>query len=132
MSAVTLLNPVAIATPLGAYSQAVLCRGEGHWLQVSGQIGAAPDGSLPDSVEAQAENVWNNLLAVLREAGMTVSDLVKITTYVVDAAALPVASAVRARYIGEHRPASTVVVAQALASPEWLIEIEAVAFKISL
>lgn len=129
MSAVSLLNPEAIAKPLGAYSQAVLCRGEGAWLQVSGQIGVAPDGSLPEDVAAQAENVWRNLVAVLRDAGMEVSDLIKITTYVTDAEALAVAGAVRARYLGEHRPASTAVVVKALAAPGWLVEIDAVAFK---
>lgn len=129
MSAVTLLNPSAIAQPLGAYSQALLCRGAGDWLHLSGQIGVSPSGELAPDVQQQAENVWSNIIAILRDAGMTASDLIKITTYGTSPDALAVVGAVRSRYLNQHRPASTVVVVSALARPEWLVEVDAVAFR---
>ncbi len=129
MTQTVFINPEAIAQPVGSYSHATLCQGTGRWLQLSGQIGMSPDGSLPPGVIEQAENVWCNVEAVLVSAGMSLGDLVKITTYVTEAEDLALAGRVRARYLGGHRPASTVVVAKALAVPEWRIEVEAVAYQ---
>jgi enamine deaminase RidA (YjgF/YER057c/UK114 family) len=58
---------------------------------------------------------------------MGVDDLVKLTTFIVNRGDLGVVRAVRDRHIGAARPASTLVVVQALASPAWLVEIEALA-----
>lgn len=122
------LNPAGAPTPAGPYSQAVSVGGGGRWLHVSGQIGVDVDGRVAEGVEAQATQAWQNLLAVLAGAGMRVDDLVKLTTYLVDAADLAAVNAVRTRFLGSARPASTLVVAAALAKPEWRFEIEAVAF----
>ncbi len=58
---------------------------------------------------------------------MGVGDLVKITTYLVNADDLAAAGAARARFLGDARPASATVIVKALVKPEWLIEIEAIA-----
>jgi len=60
---------------------------------------------------------------------MDVSHLVKVTTYLTDAGNLPKLGPVRGRFLGENRPASTLVVVSALAKPDWLIEVEALALK---
>ncbi len=123
------LNPKSMAAPLGAYSHAVCNDGAGRLLHISGQVGIQPDGKLAEGLEGQIETVWKNIATLLHEAGMDVSDLSKITTYVTDSAALKQASEVRATYLGDHRPASTALVVQALANPEWLVEIDATAFR---
>jgi enamine deaminase RidA (YjgF/YER057c/UK114 family) len=125
----TVVAPAAIAPPLGLYSHAIAAPGSGTWLHVSGQVGVLPDGSLATGFEAQAHAAWRNLVAVLAEAGMGVEHLVKLTTYLVDPAHLPLLNPVRSGYLQSARPASTLVVARALARPEWLFEVEAVAWR---
>jgi 2-iminobutanoate/2-iminopropanoate deaminase len=125
----TPLNPASIAAPLGLYTHGIVTEGPGRWLHVSGQVGVRPDGTIPQGFAEQVEVAWTNLLAVLAEAGMGVEDLVKVTTFVVDEADLPALGPVRARFLGQARPASTLVVARALARPEWRVEVEASAFR---
>lgn len=124
-----LLNPTNISAPLGAYSQGVLTEGAGRWLHIAGQVGVAPDGELAQGFEAQAHAAWRNIMAMLRAAEMDAGDLVKVVTYLTDAAHVPLLGPVRMGYMGQARPASTLIVAQALARPEWLVEVEAVAFQ---
>ena len=122
-------NSAAIAAPVGAYSHSVRASGPGQWLYIAGQIGVDAQGVLASGVQNQAEAGWKNLMAVLDDAGMGVENLVKLTTYLLDEGDLPAVNAVRKQYLGELRPAATLVVAKGLARPEWLFEIEAVAFK---
>ena len=124
----TLIQPVDVAAPLGPYSHGVLVDGPGRWLHVSGQIGVDAAGQLGAGFEAQAELAWRNLVAVLHAAGMDVSHLVKVTTYLTSAADVTRLGPVRNAFLGTARPASTLVVVQALARAEWCVEVEAVAF----
>lgn len=122
-----LVNPSTTAAPVGPYSHAVLTPRDHEWLHIAGQVGMAPDGSVPASFADQAHLCWRNLIAVLEAGGMAVENLVKVTTFVVDAADLPTLGPIRLAYLGEHRPAATLIVVPALARSEWKIEIEAVA-----
>ena len=123
------INPAAMAQPMGLYSQGVVAPEQGRWLYIAGQVGVRPDGRVPADIEGQCQAVWDNIGAVLAEADMGAQDLVKITTYLTDGAHLPVFAPIRARFLGEARPASTLVVVSALAKAEWLVEVEAVAFR---
>ena len=123
------LNPSAIAAPAGRYSHGVLAPSAGQWLGVSGQIGLRPDGSLGTGFAEQARIAWENLMAVLAAAQMDESHLVKLTSYLVDGADLKDLNPVRSVFLKDARPASTLVVVKALAKPEWLFEVEAVAYK---
>lgn len=123
------LNPSTVAAPAGLYSQAIRTRGAGQWLHVAGQIGMRANGSLADGVAAQAEAAWQNLMALLEAAQMDVSHLVKLTTFLVEREHLALINPVRTRFLGPARPASTLVVVRELARPEWLFEMEAVAFR---
>lgn len=124
----TLLQPAGVAAPLGPYSHGVLVDAPGRWLHVAGQIGVDAEGQTGADFEAQAELAWRNLLAVLHAAGMDVSHLVKVTTFLTSAADVARLGPVRNRFLGTARPASTLVVVQALARAEWCVEVEAVAF----
>ncbi|WP_353194294.1 RidA family protein [Pusillimonas noertemannii] len=122
------MNPPQVSQPVGPYSQAVLVLGEGRWLHIAGQIGADADGVLAGSFEEQAEQAWKNISALLQAAGMDASHLVKVVTYLTREEDIPLLGPIRLAYLGEARPAATLIVAKALARKEWLIEIEAVAY----
>lgn len=122
-------NPAGSAAPLGAYSNGISAAGSGRWLHIAGQIGVRPDGSVPEGFADQAEAAWQNLLRVLADAGMSAADLVKVNHYLTRADDLKDYNAVRSRHLGPARPASTLVVVQALARPEWRVEVEGVAWR---
>jgi enamine deaminase RidA (YjgF/YER057c/UK114 family) len=123
-------NPPGIAEPFGHYDHGVEADLHGRLLHISGQIGVAPDGAVPDGIEAQTELVWQNICAVLSEAGMTAEDIVKTNTYFMDRAHVPVLAKMRKRFLGEnHKSASTTLLVTGLVRPEWLVEIDAVAIK---
>ena len=119
--------PSTIAPPAANYSHAVLAVGANRLLHTSGVVPTAPDGTVPDGIAEQAEVVWANLTVILSEAGMAMTDVVSITTYVVQGEELGPVMAVRDRVMDGHRPASTLVIVPALARPEWLVEIALVA-----
>jgi enamine deaminase RidA (YjgF/YER057c/UK114 family) len=122
-------NPSTVAKPGGAYSHGIEVPANARWLFISGQLGISPNGKVREGTAAQAEQAWANIISILKDAGMGVGDLVKITTFITNAADVPVVRATREKAIGNIRPASTLLVIQALASPEYRIEIEAVAAK---
>ncbi len=122
-------NPTSISPPLGRYNHGISAPSGGRWLHIAGQIGLRPDGSLAEGFAAQAEAVWQNLTAILADAGMTPVDLVKVNHYLVRHADLADYNPVRARFLGDACPASTLLVVQALARTEWLIEVDAVAWR---
>jgi enamine deaminase RidA (YjgF/YER057c/UK114 family) len=113
--------------PFGPYSHAVEVPGGSRLLYISGEVGVLPDGTAPETIEAQAEACWRNIIAILAEAGMSVGDLVKITTYLVRPEDVTAAGAARAKHFADARPGSATIIGKALVNPAWLIEIEAVA-----
>jgi 2-iminobutanoate/2-iminopropanoate deaminase len=119
--------PKSVAPPFSPYSHGVEAPAAARWLHVSGQVGVTPEGKVLDGSEAQIEQAWRNVLSVLEAAGMGPRDLVKVTTFLIDRADLPTARAVRARMLGGAEPASTLLFVSGLASPDWRVEIEAVA-----
>ena len=122
-------NPTTMAAPAGLYSNGVSAPGAGRWLHIAGQVAIAADGSVPEDFEQQAHVAWRNLVAVLEDAGMTVIDLVKVNHFLVRPGDMAAYAAVRAGYLGEARPASTVLIVQALAKPGGLVEVDAVAWR---
>jgi 2-iminobutanoate/2-iminopropanoate deaminase len=122
-------NPTTIAAPLGTYSHGVAVPAGGRWLHIAGQVGLRADGVLASGFAAQADAAWSNLVAVLADAGMGVDDLVKCTHYLVRSTDLVDYNPVRSKHLGAARPASTLIIAHALARPEWLFEIDAVAWR---
>lgn len=123
------VTPATIAPPAANYAHAILSEGAARLLHTSGVVPTAPDGSVPDSIAEQAEVVWSSIAALLAAAGMTVADIVSLTTYVVAAelGSLGGVMAARDRALGGHRAASTLVTVPALARPAWKLEIAVVA-----
>lgn len=120
------INPPGLSTP-ATYSHIVKV---GDVLHIAGQVGADAQGKVvgPGMVE-QVEQVLKNLQIALKSQGADFSHVVKINIYTtdVDAFRAPDAAAVRARYFGANRPASTLVGVTRLASPDYKVEIEATA-----
>jgi enamine deaminase RidA (YjgF/YER057c/UK114 family) len=119
-------DPRSIPPPIGGYSQGIELAAGARLLFISGQIPARADGSVPRDFEGQCHAVWDNLLAVLAEAGMGPEHLVKVTTYLTSRDQAESNSRIRRERLGDARPALTVMVAQTLET-EWLLEVEAVA-----
>lgn len=124
-------NPATIAPPTGRYQHGVEVPAGARWLYISGQVGNRPDGTVPAGIAAQADAVWANIKAILVEAGMGLEDLVKINVLVTDARFVAATREARDKALGDTRPpASTLAVVVALASPDFLVEIEAIAAKV--
>jgi 2-iminobutanoate/2-iminopropanoate deaminase len=122
------VNPDGIMPPFNnAYSHGIVIPPNARVLHTAGQIGARPDGSVPTQIEAQAEQLWMNLRAILDGAGMRVEDIVKLTAYIVGEENYAAYAAARGRHLGDHKPASTAVCVPRLLKPEWLLEVELVA-----
>jgi enamine deaminase RidA (YjgF/YER057c/UK114 family) len=125
----TRITPTDVAPPAANYSHATGVPPNARWLYLSGQVGVAPDGTIPDDAAAQAEICFQNIETILRAADMAPADLVRLTTYLVDLGDRAGYMAVRDRYVGSPPPGSTLLVIAALADPRYRIEIEAVAAK---
>lgn len=118
-----------IAERIGTYSDGVGVAPNMRWLFVSGTPGLRPDGTTPEGIAAQAEQAWLNLLAILEKGGMGIGDVVKLAHYLLRPEDIKPYAAVRARFLGNARPASMLMVVPALVRPEFLVEIEAYAAK---
>jgi len=94
-------------------------------------VAVTPDGTVVggDDVVAQARQAYANLRDAVEAAGAQMSNVAKITTFVVNyrAERFPDLLAVRREAFGNHSPASTLVGVASLAQPQYLFEIEAVA-----
>ncbi|HKC45922.1 MAG TPA: RidA family protein [Burkholderiales bacterium] len=122
-------NPSTIADPAGTYSHGIEVPPNARWLYIAGQVGMRKDGTVPPTVEEQTEIAWQNIVAILADAGMQVTDLVKITQFLVSLDDFQKYAATRSKFLGIHRPASTGLVVKSLVRANWLVEVEAVAAK---
>ncbi|MGQ7863175.1 RidA family protein [Pseudomonas sp. 32A] len=120
-----IIHTPAASAPAGHYSQAVSHQGT---LYISGQLPVSPGGrhNLEASFAEQAQVALDNLLAILKSAGGSPADLVKVTVYVVGVKHWPEFDRLYAAALGDHRPARAVVPVPEL-HHGYLIEIEAVA-----
>ena len=122
----TLSNPSAVHKPAGPYHHTVLVSENARWLAISGQFGMDREGNIASGVRAQSEQVLNNIAACLEANGMQKEDLVKVTVYLTDARFLVDYRAARSAVFGDDiQPASTLVIVAGLASPDFLVEVEA-------
>jgi len=116
--------------PLSAHSDAVLIPTGAAILVSSGQLGMLKDGTVPEDTEQQIEAAFDNVEAVLRAAGMTMSDVVKMTTFITDLRYRDTFRVVRAKRVGNPPPSSTRIVVTSLSMPEMKVEIEIIAAKV--
>lgn len=124
----TVIQPDTLKDPRPRYSQGVLTAG-GRLLFIAGQTAADRDGNVvgKGDPEKQAEQVFENLGAVLAAAGGSFDNLVMTTTYLTDASYREAYNKVRSKYYRHSQPTSTLVVVKALATEDFLIEIDGMA-----
>jgi 2-iminobutanoate/2-iminopropanoate deaminase len=115
-----------VAAQIGHYADAVRVPAGYSQVFVSGTPGIRADGSLPEGVEQQSRQAWENVQAILAKSGASLTDVVSIRQWLVDAADIPVYVAVRSEYIS-HLSASMLAVIPALVRPEFLVEVEVIA-----
>ena len=122
------ITPSHFAEPAGPWSPGVRVSA-GATLYVAGCIALDERGQIvgKGDVRAQTHQVMRNFQAVVEAAGMTMADVVKITNYLVDVSNYPAMAEVRAQYLTEPYPASTMVQVSRLLYPELLVEIEGIA-----
>jgi enamine deaminase RidA (YjgF/YER057c/UK114 family) len=131
MSPLGHLVPKQIRTPFARYSHAVTVPTAARWLFCSGQLGIAADDEIPDSAEAQAVLCFEAISACLAEAKMSFADIVRINAYVTDRAHMGPYMAVRDRYATLPPPASTLMIVSGFTLPEFKVEVEAIAAKVT-
>ncbi|GAB2557540.1 RidA family protein [Kribbella endophytica] len=125
--AITPLNPAILPAATGNYTHGVEVTGGKRLVFVSGQVPWGDEqGRIPEDFEDQCRMVWRNVLAVLSEAGMSVENLVKVTTHLSDRQYRAANSKIREEVLGDHAPALTVFICDIYAE-EWLLEIDAIA-----
>ncbi|MEC7765016.1 MAG: RidA family protein [Pseudomonadota bacterium] len=110
-----------------AYSQGILATGAQRVLHIAGQVGLDAQGVMAPTFEGQVRQAWDNLIAVLTEADMTLADLCKVNIYLTNIDDYATYGAMRGDILGPHKPASTLVVVSHLARPDWLFEVDAMA-----
>ncbi len=113
--------------PFSNYSQATAAPADASQVYVSGQVGVDAFGALADGEEAQHEQCWRNILAILAAHGLGAGDILEVHGYVTGQSGVPLFRKVRDAMLGGAKPASTLLIISGLADPEWLVEISVVA-----
>lgn len=120
-------NPEALFPQYRNYSHAVEVSGDSRLLFISGLNGYLPDGkSMPDSFEEQGEIIWGYIGEILKSANMSFDNIVSLRTYLSSPEYDEANVKLRAKYLGDNEPSSTVICCQLLET-KWKLEIEAVA-----
>jgi enamine deaminase RidA (YjgF/YER057c/UK114 family) len=118
-----------LAEPSGHFSQAIAVPAKGVLVFVSGMTARRPDGKIVGigDVEEQTRQVCENLKAALEAAGGALDDVCRVDVYLRNIGDRERVNKVRRQFWRGTPPASTLVEVSKLASPEFLVEISAVA-----
>jgi reactive intermediate/imine deaminase len=118
-----------IRQPNGHFSQATVIEARGKLVFISGMTSRRPDGTIAGigDIEAQTKQVCENIKAAVEAAGGTMDDIVRVDVYVRNMEHFEKIHKVRREYFKAPAPASTMVEITKMTSPEYLIEINAIA-----
>jgi enamine deaminase RidA (YjgF/YER057c/UK114 family) len=125
MPSKTYVNPDSMAQPRG-YTHVVKV---GNTAYIAGQVSIGRDGNVvgKGDPEAQARQIWHNLEAAVKSIGGALNNIVKTTTYVTNLNYAAAIRKVREERFPTNPPTSTLLVVAGLASPDYMMEIEAIA-----
>jgi len=128
MAHIKSVQSACVPTPASAYSQCIEARGD-RTVFISGQVPVTAEGELvgDGDIRAQATQVFENIKALVEQAGGSMSNIVKLTIFLTDIAHFGEFAQVRSRYLQEPYPAASLVQVAGLVSPDWLVEVEAIA-----
>jgi reactive intermediate/imine deaminase len=118
-----------VREPMGHFSQAIAIEAKGRLVFISGMTARRPDGSIAGigDIEAQTRQVCENIKSAVEAAGGTMDDVVRVDVYVRNIEHFESIHKVRREYFKAPPPASTMVEVTKMVSPEYLIEINAIA-----
>lgn len=126
---IRLWNPETMPKPASRYSMCALAEGSTRRLEISGQVGMHPDGTIAAGLADQLDAALANVDRALEAAGMGRGNLMKITVYLTENSpeAIAIYRARRDAWVGEApAPAATLLVVAGLASPALLVEVDAI------
>ncbi|SDD42499.1 RidA family protein [Ruegeria marina] len=125
------LNPEILRKPFAAYSHGTEIPGGSRLVRTSGQLGIRADDSIPDSAFDQAAICFENIRAILAEAGMTPADVAHVTGYVTAREHMAGYMQARDRFIGQtdRLPGSTLLIVSGFTREEFKVEVEVWAAK---
>ncbi|HEY9183366.1 MAG TPA: RidA family protein, partial [Gammaproteobacteria bacterium] len=123
------LNPGDVHAPAGPYSHTAVVPPGAELVFVAGQVGMDRDGTVPSMFADQAELTFRNLRSCLAAHGLGVEHVVKLSVFLLPGQDFALLREVRERHFGAHRPTSTTVYVPQLASPKFLLEVEAIAVR---
>jgi enamine deaminase RidA (YjgF/YER057c/UK114 family) len=121
------LSPTQIHPPFAPYSHGILVPAGQKLVFCSGQLGIGPDKIVPPDCAGQARICFDNVAAILAEAGMSLANIIRINAFVTGREHLADYMAVRNALFTEPYPASTLMIVSGFARPEFVVEIEAIA-----
>ncbi len=118
-----------VSRPSGHFSQATMVEAKGRLVFISGMTARRADGTIAGvgDIEAQTRQVCENLKAAVEAAGGTMDDICRVDVFVRNMEHFPAIHKVRREYFGTPAPASTMVEVSKMTSPDYLIEINAIA-----
>ncbi len=118
-----------LPTPGGHWSHATVADASGRLVFISGMVSKRADGSIAGvgDIEAQTRQVCENVKAAVEEAGGTMDDVCRVDVYVRNMEHFEKIHKVRREFFKEPAPASTMVEVSKFTSPEYLIEMNAIA-----
>jgi enamine deaminase RidA (YjgF/YER057c/UK114 family) len=123
------ITSARLRKPSGHFSHATLVEARGRMVFISGMTARRADGSIAGigDIEAQTRQVCENLKAAVEEAGGILDDICRVDVYVRNMEHFDAIHKVRREYFTGVPPASTMVEITKMTSPEYLIEINAIA-----
>jgi 2-iminobutanoate/2-iminopropanoate deaminase len=119
----------ALRKPVGVFSQATMVEAKGRLVFISGMTARRPDGSIAGigDISEQTRQVCENIKAAVEAAGGTLDDICRVDVYVRNMEHFEAIHKVRKEYFKPPLPASTMVEVTKMVSPDYLIEINAIA-----
>ena len=125
----TQVQSANIRQPSGHFSQAISVEAKGRLVFISGMTARRPDGTIAGvgDIEAQTRQVCENLKNAVEAAGGKMDDICRVDVYVRNMEHFEKIHKVRREYFRSPAPASTMVEVTKMTSPEYLIEINAIA-----
>lgn len=127
-----LINPGSHYQSNRAYSKGVKVDiGDSEMLFISGQIAKDEDGRIvgKGNYSKQTEYIFEKIITILKEADMTIDDVVKLNIYVTDMSQFEEVSSIRNKYLKKSRPASTAIAMGGTVTTGCNVEIDVIAVK---
>ena len=119
----------SIRKPIGVFSQATVTEARGRLVFISGMTARQADGSISGigNIEVQTRQVCENIKAAVEGAGGTLDDVCRVDVFVRNMEHFDAIHKIRREYFKPPLPASTMVEVTKMVSPDYLIEINAIA-----